>query len=348
MLVSPGSPPQQLADDIRQKLILDPDLHHITRDDTKRKRLSMQSGLVRYCNLCKCVKPMRTHHCSVCNRCVLKMDHHCPWVNNCVGFRNHRHFFLFLVYLETGALFFLLVQFAAETDRVFIYSILFEPSVKVSGYLTFASLLCFCVLFAAGAFMLWTFYLMKKNLTTVEFYGAYCGGRRKHGRKTDSKKDSAATLLSLSALSNSPCLRAARQQLQQQEAETRGRNSANGSAAAAAAAQSAASSSFDANNGGGADYADEEEESEQVKELSALDVYDLGFYRNMQQVFGNDLTWYNWFLPTTAPPAGNGLLFDRNDVDPAALYVPLTQVSVAVQTGGESLAQENPSIDKRD
>ncbi|XP_033743053.1 palmitoyltransferase ZDHHC15B-like isoform X1 [Pecten maximus] len=56
------------------------------------------SGLPRYCEKCKCIKPDRCHHCSVCGACVLKMDHHCPWVNNCVGFTNYKFFVQFLGY----------------------------------------------------------------------------------------------------------------------------------------------------------------------------------------------------------------------------------------------------------
>ena len=37
------------------------------------------SGCVRYCEKCKCIKPDRAHHCSVCGCCVLKMDHHCKY-----------------------------------------------------------------------------------------------------------------------------------------------------------------------------------------------------------------------------------------------------------------------------
>ena len=31
----------------------------------------------RYCIICKCAKPDRSHHCSKCNKCILNMDHHC-------------------------------------------------------------------------------------------------------------------------------------------------------------------------------------------------------------------------------------------------------------------------------
>ena len=49
--------------------------------------------------------------CSVCNNCMLKMDHHCPWLNNCVGHYNHRHFFLYMVFMVLGCAFLMVLGF---------------------------------------------------------------------------------------------------------------------------------------------------------------------------------------------------------------------------------------------
>ncbi|KAH7966951.1 hypothetical protein HPB49_020881 [Dermacentor silvarum] len=65
-------------------------------------------GAVRYCEVCRRIKPDRAHHCSVCRRCVLKMDHHCPWFNNCVCFSTYKAFLLanlYVILLCTYALF---------------------------------------------------------------------------------------------------------------------------------------------------------------------------------------------------------------------------------------------------
>ncbi|OXC85204.1 vacuolar protein [Cryptococcus neoformans] len=56
----------------------------------------------RWCKQCNAWKPDRTHHCRHCHRCVLKIlvivDHHCPWVGTCVGYRNYKPFLLFITY----------------------------------------------------------------------------------------------------------------------------------------------------------------------------------------------------------------------------------------------------------
>ena len=36
--------------------------------------ITRMDGMLRYCNICQCYKPDRTHHCKECNACILRMD----------------------------------------------------------------------------------------------------------------------------------------------------------------------------------------------------------------------------------------------------------------------------------
>ena len=48
------------------------------------------------CSTCGFLKPARSKHCSICKRCIAKADHHCIFINSCVGYGNH-HWFLLLL-----------------------------------------------------------------------------------------------------------------------------------------------------------------------------------------------------------------------------------------------------------
>jgi palmitoyltransferase len=145
--VGPGHPPADLDEQTRAHLF----------DDPSRR----PNAPLRYCQKCKNLKGMRTHHCSLCRRCVMKMDHHCPWVNNCVGYRNHKYFLLFLFYLTVGAVFFLLTS-STQVYRVF-------KGQAVTGTFLFAAVLCLASSIASFFFLLWNIILVVTNQTTIEF-----------------------------------------------------------------------------------------------------------------------------------------------------------------------------------
>jgi hypothetical protein len=123
-----------------------------------------RTGERRHCKWCLKYKPDRCHHCRVCNRCILRMDHHCPWVANCIGFRNHKYFFLLLIY--------------AAIDLYLVWWCMFESTwwatrldvnvlimiAMIIGQIFAAFLTVLTTLFLG--FHIW---LMLKAMTTVEF-----------------------------------------------------------------------------------------------------------------------------------------------------------------------------------
>lgn len=113
------------------------------------------------CNKCLGTKPPRAHHCSICEKCVLKMDHHCPWIHNCVGHHNHRYFLLFLLYLNLGCVFYVLVSWPAT--RV-------KPRIQLV-HLSFVLTAVFGLILAG--FAGWHWFLAVKGRTTIELFDEF-------------------------------------------------------------------------------------------------------------------------------------------------------------------------------
>mmetsp|Transcript_39555 Transcript_39555/g.72032 ORF Transcript_39555/g.72032 Transcript_39555/m.72032 type:complete len:319 (+) Transcript_39555:160-1116(+) len=127
-----------------------------------------QTGERRHCKWCLKYKPDRCHHCRICNTCILRMDHHCPWVYNCIGFRNHKYFFLVLVYgaidlVFMNATMFDSVWWATRTDVSLTVTVM-----ALGGACLASSLMVLLVVFLG--FHIW---LMLQAMTTLEFCEKY-------------------------------------------------------------------------------------------------------------------------------------------------------------------------------
>lgn len=64
----------------------------------------------RECTTCNIMRPPGASHCGTCNNCVLNFDHHCGFLGNCVGKRNHKYFYLFILFGIITCLFLLVTQ----------------------------------------------------------------------------------------------------------------------------------------------------------------------------------------------------------------------------------------------
>eukprot|EP01102_Stenamoeba_stenopodia_P012568 TRINITY_DN398_c0_g1_i1.p1 TRINITY_DN398_c0_g1~~TRINITY_DN398_c0_g1_i1.p1 ORF type:complete len:225 (-),score=11.76 TRINITY_DN398_c0_g1_i1:129-803(-) len=156
IITPPGVPPPSKIDEET--------LEHIRKDFRSQPGVEFS----RYCKTCKQPKPPRSHHCHICNKCILKMDHHCPWINNCVGHFNHKYFVLFMLYMCVGC-----GYCAICTYSPFMQTIDFDAvwgSTASRGGIIFQFILTVSVMIAVGALLLWHFYLLLTNQTTIEFY----------------------------------------------------------------------------------------------------------------------------------------------------------------------------------
>lgn len=60
-----------------------------------------------FCIQCMIRRPLRSKHCRRCGKCVAKHDHHCPWINSCVANNNLRHFYLYIISMWFGIMFYI-------------------------------------------------------------------------------------------------------------------------------------------------------------------------------------------------------------------------------------------------
>ncbi|AAW41653.2 hypothetical protein CNBB1070 [Cryptococcus deneoformans B-3501A] len=120
----------------------------------------------RYCKNCEHYKPPRAHHCRQCKTCWLKLDHHCPWIGNCVGFYNQGHFIRFLLWVDIGTTFHLIIM----VRRVLYIAEYYhqEPTLADVLFLVFNFATCVPVWLCVGMFSIYHVYLACGNSTTIE------------------------------------------------------------------------------------------------------------------------------------------------------------------------------------
>lgn len=163
ILVHPGSIPEKEEDPSWEYVPPDQQTGP-TAPCSVQLQESKRTGDRRHCKWCQKYKPDRCHHCRVCRMCILKMDHHCPWIYNCVGYKNHKYFFLLLVYamLDCHFIFWnMLDSVKASTDPRTPFLTMF---MLLLGESLAASLGT-----AVTAFLVFHIWLILKAMTTIEF-----------------------------------------------------------------------------------------------------------------------------------------------------------------------------------
>lgn len=134
------------------------------KETMSTREMKGSTGDRRFCKWCQKYKPDRCHHCRICKSCVLRMDHHCPWIMNCVGFKNHKYFFLLVVYAV------LTCTFIAFTLVDSVQRSVEEETPASLRFLLVLGLVLACIMGTLmAAFLSFHTYLMLYGMSTIEF-----------------------------------------------------------------------------------------------------------------------------------------------------------------------------------
>jgi len=108
------------------------------------------------------------------------MDHHCPWIYNCVGFKNHKYFYLLLVYSCAACHYITWTMLESVTDSVGQTL----PFTSMFVLLFGETLAAFLGILVTG-FLAFHTWLVLKGMTTIEF----CEKRKAAARGSRSSYD---------------------------------------------------------------------------------------------------------------------------------------------------------------
>ena len=147
----------------------------------------------RECKTCKIIRPPRASHCRTCDNCIMDLDHHCVFVSNCIGKRNHKYFYLFLLF---GSIYSILCVFFNLITIFYVFIIKAKytlvPLFKGNKWLFFLSIILLLISFlfstnrflglglilfpgisGFGCFLYMWYKFIPKNDTTPSYFNPY-------------------------------------------------------------------------------------------------------------------------------------------------------------------------------
>ena len=107
------------------------------------------------------MRPPKASHCKICDNCILELDHHCFYISNCVGLRNHKNFYLFLLF---GTFVSFIIQLSCFYHFIYIL-FLFDFDISKNLYLEFKIF----VIFSIVSFILFIF-LFYFNIIKIKVF----------------------------------------------------------------------------------------------------------------------------------------------------------------------------------